>query len=214
MSKENDNEAGLHQRIKRYREINNSHDLLEIQRVSWQLLRDGVNSAKSALHTPGLATTGEHGPSLRTVVLRFCNEERRVLACHSDIRSAKVREAQADPRGSWLFYDRKRKLQLRLTGQLSIHVDDDFADSRWEKTTDSGRACYNTERSPGQHVPKPAGAPDRIADANDEQAARSHFAVIACKIEFLDWLVLSARGHRRAQFHWREGQWQASWVSP
>ena len=137
-----------------------------------------------------------------------------MLACHGDIRSAKVREAEADPRASWLFYDRKRKLQLRLAGELSVHVDDDFAERRWEKTTDAGRACYNTECGPGQRVPQPAGAPNSISNAEEERVARSHFAVIACRIEFLDWLVLSAKGHHRAQFHWREHEWQASWVLP
>jgi len=214
MSKESDNAVKLRQRIDQYREVRNIHDLQQIQRVSWQLLKEGVYSAKSPLHTPSLATIGEHGPSLRTVVLRYCDQEQRMLACHGDIRSAKVREAEADPRASWLFYDRERKLQLRLAGQLSIHVDDDFADSRWDETTDSGRACYNTSRSPGQCVPQPAGAPSRICNEKDEQVARSHFAVIACKIEFLDWLVLSARGHHRAQFHWRACEWQASWVLP
>jgi 3-hydroxyisobutyrate dehydrogenase len=148
------------------------------------------------------------------VVLRHCNEEQRMLACHTDARSAKVREAEADPRASWLFYDRERKLQLRLAGLLNIHIDDDFADSRWDSTTDFGRACYNTERGPGQRVPRPAGAPSLIGNGKDEQLARSHFAVIACRIEFMDWLVLSSRGHRRAHFHWREGGWQARWVLP
>ncbi|MBT8038732.1 MAG: pyridoxamine-phosphate oxidase [Xanthomonadales bacterium] len=195
-------------------EVRDIHDLYQIQRVSWELLREGVVSAKSPLHTASLATIGEHGPSLRTVVLRHCDEEQRMLACHGDVRSAKVREAEADPRASWLFYDRERKLQLRLAGLLSIHVDDAFADSRWDTTTDFGRACYNTERGPGQQVPQPAGAPSLIDNEKDEQLARSHFAVIACRIDFMDWLVLSSRGHRRAHFHWREVGWKACWVLP
>jgi len=196
------------------RKVKDIQDLQQIQRASWQLLKEGVTSAKSPLHMASLATTGEYGPSLRTVVLRYCDEEQRMLSCHGDIRSAKVREARADPRASWLFYDHERKLQLRLAGQLSVHVDDDFANNRWENTTDSGRACYNTERGPGQRVPQPAGAPCRISNDKDEQTARSNFAVIACRIKFLDWLVLSAGGHRRAQFHWRGHEWQASWVLP
>jgi 3-hydroxyisobutyrate dehydrogenase len=187
-------------------------DLQRIPQVSWQLLREGVDSARSPLHTPSLATIGEHGPSLRTVVLRYCDEEERTLACHTDIRSAKIREARADPRASWLFYDRERKLQLRLAGELSVHIADDFADSRWHETTALGRACYNTEPGPGQRVPQPATAPGLISDDMGAQVARSHFAVIACRIEFLDWLLLSVKGHRRAQFHWRGDSLQASWV--
>ncbi len=188
--------------------------LHQIPPLTWELLREGVESAGSPLHTPCLATTGEQGPSPRTVVLRYCDEEKRVIACHGDIRSAKFTEAEADARASWLFYDRDRKLQLRLAGQITIHSEDEFADSRWEQTTALGRACYNTENAPGQSIPRPAGAPGRISDEKEARAARSHFAVIACRIGFLDWLLLSVHGHRRAQFRWRQGQWDGGWVSP
>ena len=51
--------------------------------------------------------------------------------------------------------------------------------------------------------------------ANEEaRAARGHFAVLACRIAFMDWLLLSIHGHRRAQFRWMEGRWEAAWVSP
>ena len=189
-------------------------DLQQIPQECWKLLREGVSTVRSAMHTPCLATVGEHGPSVRTVVLRYFDEKQRMLACHTDIRSAKVREAEADSRASWLFYDPERKLQLRLAGQLSIHVDDDLADSRWDQTTDMGRACYNIASGSGQQVSRPALAPGRISDEKEASLARSQFAVIACRIEFLDWLLLSAKGHRRAQFHWHADKTEASWVTP
>ena len=189
-------------------------DLQQIPSVCWQLLREGADSATSAMHTPGLATSGDHGPSLRTVVLRYCDEDQRTLACHSDVRAAKILEAKNDPRASWLFYDRERKLQLRLAGLLSIHSDDGFADSRWDQTTALGRACYNMERSPGQRLLQPSGAPGRPGSEREAQAARGHFAVLACRIDFMDWLLLSIHGHRRAQFRWMKGCWEATWVSP
>lgn len=189
-------------------------DLHQIPAITWELLREGVESAKSPLHTPCLATIGEHGPSSRTVVLRHSDNEQRVIACHGDIRSAKISEAEVEPRASWLFYDRDRKLQLRLAGRLMIHSQDEIADKGWDQTTALGRACYNTSLGPGQPIPGPAGAPDRISDENEGRKARSHFAVIACQVGFIDWLLLSVHGHRRAQFHWRKGQWDAGWVSP
>lgn len=188
--------------------------LQQIPRQSWKLLREGVSSARSALHTPCLATMGEFGPSARTVVLRHCDEEQRMIACHTDVRSAKIREAEADPRANWLFYDPGRRLQLRMAGMLSIHTDDEFADACWDSTTAMGRACYNTWSRPGEHVSTPAGAPGRISEESEARLARSQFAVIACRIDFMDWLLLSVKGHRRAQFHWRSGKLEASWVTP
>lgn len=189
-------------------------NLSQIPHVTWQLLREGVDSAKSPLHTSTLATIGKYGPSARTVVLRHCDEEQRTLACHGDVRSAKFREVRADPHACWLLYDRERKLQIRLAGKLSIHVDDEFVDNRWEKCTALGRACYNTKLGPGAVLPQPAGAAKLISDDNEAETARSHFAVLACTIDFMDWLVISVKGHQRAQFLWRESEWEADWINP
>jgi 3-hydroxyisobutyrate dehydrogenase len=189
-------------------------DLQEIRGMTWALLREGVKSAKTPLHTPCLATLGEYGPSTRTVVLRLASEQDRLIACHSDIRSAKVMEAQKNPRASWLFYDHDRKLQLRLAGQTTVHSDDDFAGTCWAATKPMGRACYNTQTGPGRKLQSPATAPGVMSTEAEELGARKHFAVIACRIEFMDWLLLSARGHRRAQFVWRDGGWESSWVAP
>lgn len=191
-----------------------SLELGQIPEATWELLREGVNSGRSPLHTPCLGTSGEHGPALRTVVLRHCVENERLVACHSDQRSAKVAEVFDDAQASWLFYDRERKLQLRLAGPVTVHLEDEFADNAWANTQDMGRACYNTLTGPGKSLPEPAAAPGRIAGEAEELASRSHFAVIACRIDFLDWLMLSARGHRRAQFHWRGEDWQGNWISP
>jgi len=191
-----------------------SLELGQIPETAWELLREGVNSGKSPLHTPCLGTTGEHGPALRTVVLRHCIKNERVVACHCDRRSAKVREALDNPWATWLFYDRERKLQLRMAGPATVHLDDDFADRAWKNTRDMGRACYNTMTGPGQYVPAPSAAPGRITGETEERSARHHFAVIACRVEFIDWLVLSVEGHRRAHFHWRQRGWQGNWISP
>lgn len=192
-------------------------ELLELEQIpdtAWELLREGVNSARSPLHTPCLGTLGANGPSLRTVVLRHCDEPQRLIGCHSDGRSAKVREVKREPQSSWLFYDRDRKLQLRLAGPVSVHLEDNVADRAWANTRAMGRACYNATTGPGQFVPQPATAPSRISAQEEEQSARGHFAVIACRIDFIDWLLLSAKGHRRAQFQWSGEGWTGHWVSP
>ena len=192
-------------------------DCLELEQIPEQLghlLQEGVTLGKSPLHTPCLGTISEHGPTLRTVVLRHFNEQERTLACHTDRRSSKVTEVLEDPRVSWLFYDRDRKLQLRLAGNATVHKDDDFAQYCWSETQEQGRACYNTQTGSGKTVVKPAAAPDLIASREEEKAARSHFTVIACQIQFVDWLILSSKGHRRAQFQWRDSGWESTWVAP
>lgn len=186
----------------------------KIPEVTWKLLLEGVQRAKSPLHTVCLGSVGESGPCLRTVVLRQCVPDDRLIACHTDARSGKVSEVRSEPAVCWVFYDRERRLQIRLSGQASVHTDDAFADDCWARTRAGGRACYNTDIASGSQLDEPFRAPARIATPEQESEARSHFAVISCRIDFLDWLVLSATGHRRARFHWSDGRWNGAWISP
>lgn len=188
--------------------------LEDIPELTWQLLGRGVDDAKDPLRTPVLATLNRHGPSQRTVVLRHADRDARIIACHTDRRSGKAGEVLDDGRASWLFYDRQRKLQLRMAGNMSLHADDELADACWERVTARGRACYNTAVGPGRPVRRPPGAPATTDSAAEAQDARGHFAVLACRIVFLDWLYLSARGHRRAQFEWHTGGSSATWLTP
>ena len=186
----------------------------QIADAAWRLLLGAASSARDPFHTPCLATIGPDGPEQRTVVLRYVDPAKRTLACHTDARSPKVREALAQPHCSWLFYDAGRKLQLRLTGRLTVHTDSAFADSRWAESRAMSQACYNTHAAPGTPVPQPPQAPPRIEGASTERRARSHFAVLACEVSLLDWLCLDGAGHRRARLQWQSGAWAGGWVSP
>ena len=78
---------------------------------------------------------------------------------------------------------------------------------------------YRTTKPPGTPLERPeTGLPELItekaASLADSQAGREHFAVICCRFDNMDWLKLGLTGHRRARFHWREGQLDGSWVVP
>jgi hypothetical protein len=188
--------------------------LAEIPGTVWGLLLGGVSSARDPFHTPCLATFGPQGPEQRTVVLRHVDPGQRILACHTDARSPKVREALDQSRCSWHFYDAGRKLQLRLIGDLKVHTDSAFADERWADSRAGSRACYNTGLAPGTPVPQPPGAPPPIDGSGEERMARSRFAVLACEVLRFDWLRLDGAGHRRARFRWKSATWAGEWVSP
>ena len=188
--------------------------LVQIPETLWGLLLGGVASARGPFHTPCLATLGPEGPEQRTVVLRHVDPARRVLACHTDARSPKIRDALEHPRSSWHVYDAGRKLQLRLTGDLTVHTDSAFADERWADSRAMSRACYNTALAPGTTVPHPPESPPPIDGAGNERMARSRFAVLACEVLRFDWLCLDGSGHRRACFQWDGAAWAGEWVSP
>lgn len=188
--------------------------LEQIPEAMWQLLQLGCDRASDPFHTPCLATIGHDGPTSRTVVLRHVDAAQRLLVCHTDTRSSKAGEIQQEPRTSWHFYDRERKLQLRLAGATVLHTDDALADACWARCSERSRACYNTGIGPGQRVSRPPVAPSPIGSEPEEEDARSHFAAVVCHVTSIDWLCLSGAGHRRARFRRNGGSFIGTWVTP
>ncbi len=188
--------------------------LTDILPLTWKLLEDGVQRSADPFHTCALATVNRFGPTQRTVVLRHVDPEQHRVACHTDRRSGKARELHQNACVSWLFYDRKRKLQLHLGGMITIHTEDAFSDRCWAALPAHSRACYNTATRPGQSVSAPLAAPPLVENESEERTAREHFTVLACQVSFLDWLYLCASGHQRAQFQLRGERWEGGWVTP
>ncbi|NNE85395.1 MAG: pyridoxamine 5'-phosphate oxidase [Alphaproteobacteria bacterium] len=180
----------------------------------WRLFQAGVTDRQCAFHMPTLATVRPDGtPSIRTVVLRSVDPDRRQLRFHTDIRSSKVGEITEQPRVAVHFYDAKSKVQLRIDGTASLHHDDAAAAKAWRGTRPLSRQCYRVEQNPGTAIADPteAFAP---SDWQDDEAGRSNFAAVTISFDALEWLYLSAHGHRRAQFTWHDGDMRATWLVP
>jgi len=187
------------------------NDLDMSLRAAWALLGRGAKDRKAPAHTPVLATNGAGAPSVRTVVLRGCDREARTLRFHTDRRSAKVPQIEADPAGAVLVYDPKQKIQLRLDCRLSVHIGDQIARDAWAATRDFSRICYQVMQGPGEAVSDPREVPFSSDDSND---GWNHFAVIAALVTRIEWLYLAHQGHRRAEFVWQDGDWQGRWLVP
>jgi len=187
------------------------NDLDMSLRAAWALLGRGAKDRKAPAHTPVLATNGAGAPSVRTVVLRGCDREARTLRFHTDRRSAKVPQIEADPAGAVLVYDPKQKIQLRLDCRLSVHIGDQIARDAWAATRDFSRICYQVMQGPGEAVSDPREVPFSSDDSND---GWNHFAVIAALVTRIEWLYLAHQGHRRAEFVWQDSDWQGRWLVP
>ncbi len=181
-------------------------------------LRAGVKAAAHAWHTAVLATVDNGRPSARTVVVRYVADDMTRIVCHTDARSAKCGQLLTTPAASWLLYDASRKIQLRLSGPAELHSDDSLADRRWSESRLGSRRCY-LAAAPGSELdaptsPLPVDLRDRRPDADEAQPGRSNFAVIVGHVDRLDWLLLTADGHRRARFAYRAGRWDGGWRAP
>ena len=184
-----------------------SSNLDSILIQNWIDLGHGALRGRHPYHTPVLATQGDTGPDVRTVVLRDANFVQRRLVCHTDIRSPKVRDVQTQPQVAWLFYDRANNTQLRIRGQVQIHHEDELARARWQKSAARSRQCYHAALSPST----PAASPEAPTPL---ETGFENFAVIDCKVDTIDWLYLQHEGHLRARFDWRDGNWQSTWLAP
>ena len=175
----------------------------------WSLLVDGASRAGSPMHTPVLGSAGAAGCELRTVVLRACDPSARTIQCHTDTRSPKVREITDCMRVQWVFYDPESSVQLRATGAARVHPNGEWVEAVWRALPGRSRQVYFVHDAPGTAMERPPGAATLSANS-----ARANFAVIECRIDELDWLLLTPEGNKRARFTWSQLDRQSSWLAP
>jgi pyridoxamine 5'-phosphate oxidase len=185
----------------------------------WKMLKRGATRFNDPFHWPVLGTTGKDGCSLRTVILRQLLLPDRILVCHTDSRAPKAHEIYHSNKISWLFYHPKKQVQVRITGQATLHTEDQIADDQWAATRITSRLNYCALQPPGTPVDRPsAGLPDfllnKVPTLLESEKGRNNFMAIACRIDSIDWLILRIIGNRRARFEWHEGKLKASWLIP
>ena len=143
----------------------------------------------------------------------------RILVCHADARSAKVQEIMNCSQTSWLFYHPEKKIQVRISGQTSLHSHDTHADRQWADSSITSRLNYCTSQPPGTAVDQPSsGLPDfllnKIPTLLETERCRKNFMVIRVHIFSIDWLLLKITGHRRALFEWDKDRLRSTWLIP
>jgi pyridoxamine 5'-phosphate oxidase len=148
-----------------------------------------------------LATLDDGQADARSIVLREVDAPERRLVFYTDARSPKVRQIEASPQGTLIFYSQELGWQLRMQVRLAVETSGLAVSSRWARLqTSAGARDYLAAAAPGS----PLDAP--LADLG----VRAHFAMIEAMAETIDWLELHPAGHRRAVF----GGHGARWVQP
>lgn len=186
----------------------------------WELLGNAVHEPGEDLHLPSIATIALDGfPRSRTVVLRGFDRDRRELLIHTDFRSPKCREIEKNPRVSWLFYDRGRKLQLRIRTMAMLQAKSPRADTSWANATASSRRAYLAPFVPSSPIDQwhpniPEEFQRTVPPIEATEVGRKNFALIVCQIEEIDRLDLGYDGHRRSRWRWDKNERQTSeWIA-
>ena len=191
-------------------------DLDAILDFAWAELERATTDRDSQFRHAQIASKGPHGwPQLRTVILRHADAAKRQVGFHTDCRSAKFAEMDADTSVALVAADRPRELQIRLWGQAALHAGDARARAACDALSPPLRVPYRTPFAPGRPIETPGEAdPTEAAKAADADAGFENFAFVVIRVIRLEWLQLRpGRGHRRARFEWNGG-WEGDWLAP
>ena len=186
-------------------------DLNTILDNIWKNLIQSIDDLAHPWRLPAIGTQGTNGPTVRTMVLRSVDFQKRTLSVYTDIRSKKIPNFRKDPRIAWLFYNDKTKQQVRAHGRSTIQHNNKTTELAWNKIELKNQHDYSTILPPGSKINHPI--PHQIDEINLTNAY-ANFAIIECSITEIDWLQLSSKGHTRALFNWSGDNWIKNWASP
>jgi len=183
------------------------------------LLENGLLNRDSSFHIPVVISGENNNFDGRIVVLRGFDKTKKSLFFHSDIRSKKIKKFQINPKAYFLFYDKKEKIQLRVSSNIKIHYQNKQSENSWKKTAHMSRQCYLGDRAPGSSASDAtSGLTEDIDNSKytieDSEIGYKNFCVIEALITKIEWLYLASKGHRRAIFTLKNNQVDKKWLIP
>lgn len=186
----------------------------------WTLLSRGVVDRSEEFRLPVVIINKENFSDGRVVVLRGAFKDKRILRFHTDFRSSKIDALKKNNNIYFLFYNKKRKIQVRAQGEAIIHHKNQVTKDAWKKTQTISRKCYLSKNVPGSISMGPSsGYPKELEGKNpnieDTEIGFENFCVIESKIKEMEWLYLASQGHRRAKI-WidKNGKQSTEWLVP
>lgn len=202
-------------------------DLTKVHTTAWDNLHLAATAPDNALHYLTLSTVAlqepinenktsqQADPQARLLVLRKTDSQNQHLEFHTDTRSPKWRELQANPAASITGYDPVQRLQIRMQGTITL-LDPQNAENKaawsalsaWTKYT----YCAN---APGTPVSKTTTHPTTVTNA-DVAHGQERFGVLLFKAHSLDWFQLERGNNQRALFHYTENSNELTgrWITP
>ena len=179
-------------------------------------LSDGIKSASHPFQHFVLSNSINNDPESRIVILRTINKQKRFIGFNTDKRSPKYNALLNNKNVSALFYDQKRKIQLRIKGNANV-ADGKKIQSLWDNMALESRLCYMGKFEPSSVIElyEPNMPSQKITEISDEEYALGFKNFIHFKIEIdsIDWLYLHSSGHKRVRYKWDNKKFSASWLA-
>ena len=182
----------------------------------WSHLSDGIKSASHPFHNFILSNSINDIPESRIVILRTINIQKRLIGFNTDKRSPKYAALLNNNNVNALFYDQKRKIQLRIKGKTNL-ADERKIQSLWKNMALESRLCYMGKFGPSSVIEtyEPNMPLQKITEISDEEytLGLKNFIHFIIKIETIDWLYLHSSGHKRIKYIWDNKKFLASWLA-
>jgi len=183
----------------------------------WSFLEKGVNERDEDFRLPIVIINSETGADGRIVVLRGAFKDKNILRFHTDYRSPKIDSLKKNNKIYFVFYSKKRKIQIRAEGIAVIHKDNEITKLAWKNTQMMSRKCYLSSQAPGDLINESASDLSRemggsLPTIEQSEIGYKNFCVVESKIKSFEWLYLASQGHRRAKFMLDENK--STWLVP
>ena len=181
-------------------------DINHILNREIEYLSDGVTNSLNPYHFFYLSTlVSDSQVSSRTIVLRKVAKNPLSISFNADYRSPKVKQLLNNTNCLVLFYDNKRKMQLRADCKASINYENKITKDVWRKTPLQSRKCYMGEYNPSDSTSEwqpniPLNYLKTDPDKDDSESGYKNFTVIELSIDCLDILELHHDGHVRFKY--------------
>ena len=180
-------------------------DFDKILETEFKEIRKAIKFAKHEYHTFTFATIDSNTPQLRTVVLRSFDSDKNEIYFHTDKRSPKLSQIKMNSDVSALFYDKVRKIQLRIIGKATTTKKCAKLEKIWSSMKPDSKLCYMGPFSPTKNLDSfqpnlPEHDAHNISTKSDEFGF-SNFCRVSIKMRSFEWLKLNYKGHQRILFY-------------
>lgn len=164
----------------------------------------GYLKKKHPFRYPSLASIEDSTPTQRTVVLRDTTDDFE-LVMFTDERSDKIKQFEANPHASLLFYNHKKLLQVKVEGKIKMIRSGKEYENYWSRVQGKSQKDFITKNPPGT----PIDNPDHVEYKEDKH----HFCLLKLVPERMEYLELKRPNHIRAVFD-RSNNWEGQFLNP
>ena len=161
------------------------------------LLKDGAFNRSSGYHTFVFSSLSLKEVQSRYVVLRNFIEKNHNLIFFTDKRSPKVKSIIKNNLTECLFYDKFKKIQLRIKTKSFILRDNTEIRKYWDKVPLESRKSYSTKLAPSSTIDTKNKCNEKEYLSNKN--VFSNFCVVENYIREIDFLSLITDTHERTK---------------